>query len=65
MRSISQISLDSVGQEVFRGVYGDWQVEESDVREVLGYRAGISVAAAGDHVWASTLKASWLCSHKP
>ncbi|EIE22348.1 hypothetical protein COCSUDRAFT_33484 [Coccomyxa subellipsoidea C-169] len=36
----------SQGQEVFRGVYGDWQVEESDVREVLGYRAGISVAAA-------------------
>ncbi|KAK9914886.1 hypothetical protein WJX75_001918 [Coccomyxa subellipsoidea] len=35
----------SQGREVFRGAYGEWEVEESDVREVLGYRAGISVAA--------------------
>jgi uncharacterized integral membrane protein len=25
-------------------VYGPWRVEESDVREVTAYRAGISVA---------------------
>ena len=30
-------------------MYGDWQVEESDVREVWGYRIGLSVAAAGRH----------------
>ena len=35
------------GSEVFKGVYGDWRIEESDVREVWGYRAGLSVAAAG------------------
>ena len=34
-------------REVYRGVYGEWEVEDSDVKEVLGYRAGISVAAAG------------------
>ncbi|KAK9829113.1 hypothetical protein WJX72_003956 [[Myrmecia] bisecta] len=30
---------------VYKGIYGDWQVEESDRLEVLGYRGGISVAA--------------------
>jgi len=35
------------GSEVFKGMYGDWRIEESDVREVWGYRAGLSVAAAG------------------
>lgn len=38
-------------REVYRGVYGEWEVEESDVKEVLGYRAGISVAAAGASGW--------------
>ena len=32
---------------VYKGVYGDWRVEDSDVREVQGYRAGLTVAAAG------------------
>ena len=30
-------------------MYGDWSIEESDVREVWGYRVGLSVAAAGEH----------------
>ncbi|CAL8468689.1 g8229 [Coccomyxa elongata] len=42
----SALSTVSRGREVYRGVYGEWEVEESDVKEVLGYRAGISVAAA-------------------
>lgn len=39
------------GDEVFKGMYGDWRIEESDVREVWGYRAGLSVAAAGARVF--------------
>jgi len=35
------------GSEVYQGAFGEWRVEESDVKEVLGYRAGISVAAVG------------------
>lgn len=44
-----KLCAEIVGREVYRGVYGDWEVEESDVKEVLGYRAGISVGAAGGH----------------
>lgn len=33
--------------ETFQGVYGPWKVEEADRKEVLGYRAGLSIAAAG------------------
>jgi len=47
MRTL-KLCVESVGREVYRGVYGDWEVEDSDVKEVLGYRAGISVGAAGD-----------------
>ncbi|KAK9812459.1 hypothetical protein WJX73_001370 [Symbiochloris irregularis] len=32
--------------ETYQGVYGPWKVEESDRQEVLGYRAGLSLAAA-------------------
>ena len=32
---------------MYKGVYGEWRVEESDRLEVQGYRAGLSVAAAG------------------
>ena len=35
------------GSEVYQGAFGEWSVEESDVKEVLGYRAGLSVAALG------------------
>ena len=37
----------SAGSEVYQGAFGEWSVEESDVKEVLGYRAGLSVAALG------------------
>ena len=37
------------GSEVYQGAFGEWRVEESDVKEVLGYRAGLSVAALGMH----------------
>ncbi|CAL5221533.1 g3742 [Coccomyxa viridis] len=41
------ISLNAAteGSEVYQGAFGEWSVEESDVKEVLGYRAGLSVAA--------------------
>ena len=56
--------LGCVGREVFRGAYGEWEVEESDVREVLGYRAGISVAATGDFLCPFQFRHD-LCSHLP
>ena len=33
---------------MYKGAFGEWSVDESDVKEVLGYRAGLSVAAAGE-----------------
>ncbi len=30
-------------------MYGPWSVEDADVKEVTGYRVGISVAAAGEN----------------
>ena len=35
------------GTVVYQGRYGDWSVEEEDVREVLSYRACLNVSAAG------------------
>lgn len=35
------------GSEVYKGAFGDWSVDENDVKEVVGYRAGLSVAALG------------------
>ena len=32
---------------VYKGMYGDWTVEDDDVREVIAYRAGLNVAALG------------------
>ena len=32
---------------MYQGAFGEWSVDESDVKEVLGYRAGLSVAALG------------------
>ena len=31
--------------EVHQGVYGDWSVDDGDIAEVLGYRAGIILCA--------------------
>ena len=33
---------------VYKGIYSDWTVEEEDVREVVAYRAGLNIAAAGE-----------------
>lgn len=33
--------------ETYQGMYGPWRIEEADRQEVLGYRAGLTVAAAG------------------
>lgn len=32
---------------MYKGMYGDWSVEDEDVREVVAYRAGLNVAALG------------------
>ena len=36
------------GSPVYKGVYGDWTLEQSDVDEVKGYRAGLTIAAGGE-----------------
>lgn len=36
-----------VAAETYEGAFGRWSVTSEDVAEVYGYRAGISVAAAG------------------
>lgn len=33
--------------EVYQGRFGPWRIEQQDVVEVWGYRAGLSVAALG------------------
>ena len=32
---------------VYKGMYGDWSVEDDDVREVIAYKAGLNIAALG------------------
>ncbi|KAF5839535.1 hypothetical protein DUNSADRAFT_508 [Dunaliella salina] len=41
-------------KEVYQGTFGPWSIEEEDVKEVLGYRAGITVAAAATIASAGT-----------
>ena len=52
MADLLQLAVSAGPQQqskpVYRGIYSDWTVEQEDVREVLAYRAGINVAAAGE-----------------
>lgn len=34
-----------LAETVYQGMFGNWSVDELDIKEVYGYRAGISVAA--------------------
>lgn len=43
----TQAGLAEGGDVVYQGRFGAWKVEPEDVREVYGYRAGITVAALG------------------
>lgn len=57
LRSSLSVKCQSVGDQpepsaVYRGVYGPWKVESSDVQEVVLYRSGL-VAAASSFVVAS------------
>jgi uncharacterized integral membrane protein len=33
---------------VYQGSYGPWSIEQEDLEQVYGYRAGLSVAALGE-----------------
>lgn len=44
--SIRAVSNSSQGGTVYKGVYGPWTVEQSDVKEVVLYRSGLVTAAA-------------------
>ncbi|KAL5721216.1 hypothetical protein ACHQM5_013803 [Ranunculus cassubicifolius] len=45
---------NSVDSTVYRGIYGPWTVDQSDVREVILYRSGLVAAAASFVIAAST-----------
>ncbi|VVA92831.1 unnamed protein product [Arabis nemorensis] len=45
-RALSDGSQGSVDGTVYKGVYGPWTVEPSDVKEVVLYRSGLVTAAA-------------------
>jgi uncharacterized integral membrane protein len=39
---------------IYQGSYGPWSIEQADILEVYGYRAGLSVATLG-FLWCSSL----------
>ncbi|KAL8121474.1 uncharacterized protein LOC141659096 [Apium graveolens] len=45
---------DSASQTLYKGIYGPWSVDSSDVREVILYRSGLVTAAASFVFAAST-----------
>ncbi|XP_010478179.1 PREDICTED: uncharacterized protein LOC104757152 [Camelina sativa] len=53
VRAVSDGSQGAVDGTVYKGVYGPWTVEQSDVKEVVLYRSGL-VTAAASFVAAST-----------
>ncbi len=46
--SVCNAASQGSGRQVFKGIYGDWTLEQSDVDEVKGYRVGLTIAAAGE-----------------
>ncbi|KAL1217387.1 hypothetical protein V5N11_028536 [Cardamine amara subsp. amara] len=46
IKAVSEGSQGSVDGTVYKGVYGPWTVEQSDVKEVILYRSGLVTAAA-------------------
>ncbi|XP_010499313.1 PREDICTED: uncharacterized protein LOC104776864 [Camelina sativa] len=46
VRAVSDGSQGAVDGTVYKGVYGPWTVEQSDVKEVVLYRSGLVTAAA-------------------
>ncbi|KAA8529979.1 hypothetical protein F0562_034417 [Nyssa sinensis] len=45
-QAVGDSSQSSIDPTVYRGVYGPWTVDPSDVREVILYRSGLVTAAA-------------------
>ena len=58
MHTCSAASQGS-GTPVYKGVYGDWTLEQTDVDEVTGYRAGLTIAAGGE--WVTHLQSYLAC----
>ncbi|EOA38392.1 hypothetical protein CARUB_v10009958mg [Capsella rubella] len=46
VRALSDGSQGAVDGTVYKGVYGPWTIEQSDVKEVILYRSGLVTAAA-------------------
>ncbi|KFK44684.1 hypothetical protein AALP_AA1G290200 [Arabis alpina] len=62
-KAVSESSQGSVDGTVYKGVYGPWTVESSDVKEVVLYRSGLVTAAASFVVASSAAflpESSWL-----
>lgn len=47
-------STDASSKAVYQGSYGPWSIEQADILEVYGYRAGLSAATLA-FLWCSSL----------